>query len=241
MPSPTPTTAYTGVTGVLTVTPTLSATVAPGLVLPEPTATPAPAWGARSRNEGGLTASIEAWLAALPAWVPLVGGAVLLGLVAGSAWLVTRFVRYTGRDLQMKQRMVAESEAARLEERRREVASLLVSKDDWLRVVSQVAADALGRPVQINPEIPPRVGGRPVPYFTLTGEDDTRYVFTTGVRALQGVGLLRRRARPLRLASPVEPGLVWTHLAEKFLREANEIIPAVPRDAAWFLVVVEGR
>jgi hypothetical protein len=161
-------------------------------------------------------------------------------ITQGIAWAVARFVHYTRRDLQMKQQMIAESEATRLEERRREVEALLVAQNDWQRVVSQVAADALGCPVQVDAEIPPRVGGKPAPYFTVSGED-THYVFTTDVKALQKLGLLKKRVRPISLPSPVEPGLVWTYLAERMLRQANEVIPAVPRHAAWSLVVVEGK
>ncbi len=229
---PTPTSALT-VTA--TFTPTATTT-------PTPTPTVTVAWGGEQQQESdGLLAQTEEWVAALPPWALPVGGALLVGLAAGLAWLVTRFVHYTGRDLQMKQRMIAESEMTRLEERRREVEALLVAQDAWLRVVSQTAADTLKRPVQIDPDVPPRVSGKPAPYFTVTDKEGTRYVFTTDVRALQTVGLLRKRVRPLPLPSPVEAGLVWQHLAEKFLRGANEVIPAVPRTATWSLVVVKER
>ena len=238
-------------TATFTKAPTLTATATKTATF-TPTATTTPtsiptvtaAWGGEENgaNDGsGVLAQTEELVAALPPWALPVGGALLVGLAAGLAWLVTRFVHYTGRDLQMKQRMIAESEMTRLEERRREVEALLVAQDAWLRVVSQTAADTLKRPVQIDPDVPPRVSGKPAPYFTVTDKEGTRYVFTTDVRALQTVGLLRKRVRPLPLPSPVEAGLVWQHLAEKFLRGANEVIPAVPRTATWSLVVVKER
>lgn len=154
-------------------------------------------------------------------------------------WLIVRFVYYTGTDLKMKQRMISESEATRLEDRRREVEELLVSQNAWLRVVSQIVADALGHPVHIDAQVPPRVAGRPVPYFTVLDEEGTRYVLTTDPKAMQRVGLLGKAHRPLRLSNSVEPGLVWNHLAERHIRGTGDTIPAVPRDAEWSLVVVQ--
>ncbi len=190
-------------------------------------------------EEGPLPAPLLLQLQSLPDWVPPVAGGGIGFLLLFGLWLVVRFVHYTGKDLTMKRRMIAESEAARLEERRREVESLLASKGDWMRVVGQVIADGMGRPVQLDPDLPPRVGGKPVPYFTVTGEEGERYIFTTDTRALQRVGLLKKRVRPVRLGVSVETVVVWTHLAERYLREARETIPAVPRGAEWFLVAVE--
>jgi hypothetical protein len=182
-----------------------------------------------------------------PAWVWGVSGGVGALISLFVIWIIVRFVHYTGTDLKMKQRMIGESAATRLEDRRREVEAQLTVKDAWLRVTSQIAADALDRPVEIDAEIPPRVGGKPAPYFTVTAHGGTHYVFTTDVEALQSVGILRKRRgfwcrgpRTVGL-SPIEPGLVWQYLADKFLRQANEVIPAVPREAEWSMVVVEGK
>ena len=182
-----------------------------------------------------------------PAWVWAVSGGIGVLFSLFVIWIVVRFVHYTGTDLKMKQRMIGESAATRLEDRRREVEAQLTAKDAWLRVTSQIAADALDRPVEIDAEVPPRVGGKPAPYFTVTGHEGTRYVFTTDVEALREVGILRKPRGFLRKGprtvdlSPVEPGLVWQYLADKFLRQANEVIPAVPREVEWSLVVVGGN
>jgi hypothetical protein len=182
-----------------------------------------------------------------PAWVWAASGGIGVMISLFVIWIIVRFVHYTGTDLKMKQRMIGESAATRLEGRRREVEAQLTVKDAWLRVTSQIAADALDRPVEIDAEIPPRVGGKPVPYFTVTAHGGTRYVFTTDIEALQGVGILRKRKGFLRRGPrtvglpPIEPGLVWQYLADKFLRQANEVIPAVPRDATWSLVVMKGE
>ena len=239
MPSPTLPFVTATVEGI--VPPTAAATATPGGGTPEGTVGYSESVSV-GESEGwhtsGETGGLAGWLRSLPPWGPWASGLALLAALAFVTWVVVRFVHYTGRDLQVKQRMIAESEASRLEGRRREVEALLVAQNDWLRVASQAGADALGRAVQLDPQVPPRVSGKPAPYFTVTGIEGARYVFTTDVKALHEVGLLRRKVRPLKLPSPVEAGQVWRYLAEKWLREAGEAIPAVPREAAWFLVVV---
>ncbi|MBN1955657.1 MAG: hypothetical protein JW900_11485 [Anaerolineae bacterium] len=227
-------------TATVVLTPTATATPTPGGAFEGRSVPETPGFGESSSsgtNPAPVFTGVSTWFRALPSWALPAGGAAVA--VAFAAWLIARFVHYTGRDLQAKQRMIAESEATRLEERRREVEAVLVSQKDWQRLASQVIADALGRAVQLDPEIPPRVGGKPAPYFTVASRDGTRYTFTTDVAALQAVGLLKKRAKPRRIGSPVEPGLIWRHLAETWLREAGEVVPAVPREAEWFLVVVK--
>jgi len=191
-----------------------------------------------SHSSGASPGSLTVALGALPPWALPAGGGALAFLLVLGVWVIVRFVHYTGRDLAVKQRMIAESEAARLEERRRQVEAVLVGQKDWQRITGQVIADTLGRAVQLDPEIPPRVGGKPAPYFTVAGLNGVRYTFTTDIKALQAVGLLKKRVRPRRIASPVEPGLVWRHLAETWLRQAGEVVPAVPQGAVWHLVEV---
>lgn len=218
--------------------PTATATAAPSPTARPPRAATATATPSPSIGHGSSALGVTAALGALPPWALPAGGAGLAFLVLFGVWIVVRFVHYTGRDLAVKQRMIAESEAARLEERRREVEAVLVGQKDWQRITGQVIADTLGQAVQLSTEIPPRVGGKPAPYFTVADAEGVRYTFTTNVKALQEVGLVKKRARPRPVASPVEPGLVWRHLAETWLREAGEVVPAVPTGAAWHLVVV---
>jgi outer membrane biosynthesis protein TonB len=224
-----------------TIAPTATSTAAPQVTgAPTPEPSPALAWAEADLAQAGLLADLVAWLRSLPPWIPWAAGGAAAVVLLSVGWVAVRLVLYTRSDLRMKRRMIDESEAARLEERRREVEALLVSKDQWLRVVSQMVADALGRPVRMDSQMPPRVSGRPVPYFTVAGEDGSRYVLTTDPKAMRRTGLLRKRARSIKLGASVEAVLVWTHLAERYLRSSGDAVPAVPRDAEWYLVAVEG-
>lgn len=194
-------------------------------------------------SEGGgsrLFRALPGW----PSWAwPVAGGGGVLGAVF-VIWLIVRFVHYTGTDLKVKQRMLSESESTRLDTRRQEVKGQLASQDAWQRIIGQVAADALGRPVEIDPETPPRVSGRPAPHFIVTAYGGKQYVFTTDVGPLQEAGILQRpgslldrKTRPVHLPyTQVEPGLVWQYLADKFLYR-TEGVPVVPTTAEWYLMV----
>lgn len=220
-------------------------TVEPTRMTPTLTNTPSPTGAALVLSPtlvaaGSAVDAAKAWVGRLPTWVPsVVVGSVGILLVT-LAWWVVRYAYYTRQQLSVQRKLAGESEAARLEDQRREVERVLASDEKgWIRLAGQVVADVLRESVHLSREIPPRVSGKPAPYFTVAGEDGGRYVFAFDVRALQKVGLLPKRGvRAVRLERIVEPGLIWRWLAEKYLREPGDLMPAMPRDAEWFLVVV---
>jgi hypothetical protein len=191
-------------------------------------------------STGSNDDSVLAWVRGLPNWVPSVVGGSAGVLLLTLTWWAVRYANYTRQHLQVQRKLAGESEAARLEDQRREAERVLATDDrGWVRLAGQVIADVLGESVHLSQEIPPRVSGKPEPYFTIAGDESERFVFTIDVRALQKVGVLPKRCpRSVCLGQTVEPSLIWRCLAEKHLREPGDVIPAMPRGAEWHLIVL---
>jgi len=170
------------------------------------------------------TAATPAQWPTLPGWVwPVAGGIGLLVL-----WLIVRFVGYTRQDLAMKRRMIAEDTAARVAAHRRDVAAQLQDTDAWRHVLGQIATDALGQPVRIVGDTLPYINADDLA-FTALDAQGVSYCFTVAPRKLPG--------QVYRLDNPetqVEVSAVWHYLAAQRLQG---VLPAVPRQATWALVV----
>lgn len=196
-------------TAAVKVTPTATPTATPGVTPTAITAVTADSWPALS---GGTWAAV--------------GGAGLF-----VAWLIARFVGYTRQDLAMKRRMLAEDVAARLAAHRRDIAAHLQDPDAWWHLLSQIATDALNRPVRIASDALPQVDGDALA-FTVHDHQDVRYCFTvTATRKLLPPGQVYRLNDP---ETQAEVSAVWHYLAAQWLQGT---LPAVPRQATWVLVV----
>ncbi|HHH42490.1 MAG TPA: hypothetical protein ENK56_10875 [Chloroflexi bacterium] len=141
-------------------------------------------------------------------------------------------------------------QAQLIAQRRAEVEALLAEPEGWRKVVDQLLADAL-------PDITARVGeigvldlsAAPVPRFSVAGVNGQGYLFTTSPEALQKVGLLRQvrvvESVPLDAslhpAARVEVQAVWEHLAEQRLPSECPYSYVLPRQAEWFLMVLEPK
>jgi hypothetical protein len=182
---------------------------------------------------------VPAWLANRPRWLLPVAGGTLAALLLFGGWLVVRFVHYTRQDLRMKQRMVAEDAAERLAAHRREIEAQLGQPNAWQRIVAQLITDALRSPVRLRDTAPDLSGT--VPYFAVQ-DAQYRFYFTPAPDHLLRAGVVRQSERIVPLDHPpetrVEVRAVWSYLAAQHLRDQA---PALPRQAAWFLVTVRHK
>ena len=169
------------------------------------------------------------------------GGAVTLSNAA-----VTRAIRRLEATYRRQKSLELEQLQAQVVARRRaEVEEELAQPNGWRKVLDQLLADAL-------PEVGATVGqagvldlsADPAPRFTVAGKDGRLYLFTTSPEALRRkVGLVGWKGEAVPLDASLHPAAraevqaVWEHLAERRLRER----PVLPRQAEWFLVVLEPK
>jgi len=114
---------------------------------------------------------------------------------------------------------------------------LATDPDLWRGVVRQLLTDAGvdGDATLVNV---PDISTTPCPYFTVSGANGQPcYLFTTDPDLLRGSR--RDRVVPLDMtlstSARVEVQALWDHLAQGRLRGKPS---ALPRDAAWWLVIL---
>ncbi len=117
---------------------------------------------------------------------------------------------------------------------------LATDPDAWRGVVRQLLTDA-GVNGDATLANVPDISTTPCPHFTVAGANgQPRYLFTTDSGLLRSSRTVRRRDRVVALdmtLSPfarVEAQALWNHLAGERLRGTQS---ALPRDAAWWLVI----
>jgi hypothetical protein len=173
---------------------------------------------------------------------------LISGLAVGAAMTlsngrVARAVRQMERTYRRQKSLEMEQILAQEMERRRiEVQQELRRTDDaWREVLNQLLADAaLDDDLHIGPAGLLSLSAAPSPRFAVAEAAGRILLFTTAPETLRKIGLLQRESRTIPLdadlypTARVEVQAVWEYLAEQRI---GADAPALPRQAAWYLIV----
>jgi hypothetical protein len=124
--------------------------------------------------------------------------------------------------------------ARELQERQEHVDKRLKDNPDaWRAVTSQLFADA---GLDVSPSYIEEVAASPCPRLAIAGSDGLLYVFATEPKWVKGRSRVIALDSSLSHFARIEAHTLWHHAAERLTERVT-----LPRDIAWYLVVVRPR